>query len=376
MARRKIRVLQLLEGFGLGGAEKKVWELVFHMDRSRFETVVCSIGIHEGIQEHFENLGVKVIVIRRRHQFDFTLLYRLWRMIRSERIDIIMSTLFYADMMAALVGKCAGAKGVFSWETVSSPEWLIPRRLYPYRAAVRLLDKVIAVSHATAQWLVQKRGVPADRIQVIPYGVDLDLYHDGDAKAIRKSLGIPANSPVIGMVGRFVHQKGHCYLVDAAEQVIKKIPRVQFVLIGDGPLRLEIEQHVRDKSLQKNFIFPGLRHDVPELLRCFDVFVLPSLYEGLPNVVLEAMAASKPIVATPVDGTKEVVVPGETGLLVPPRQPAPLAQALIDLIDDPQRAKKLGANGRVRVEKEFSLKTQIMQFETLFEQFTFGNDRS
>ena len=116
MRKSPINILQLIEGFGMGGAEKKVWELISHMDRSRFRTVVCSFGLNEGIREHFTSLGVKVIVLNRWHQFDLSLLYRLWRVIREERIDIVMSTLFYADMIGAMVGKFAGAKGVFSWE--------------------------------------------------------------------------------------------------------------------------------------------------------------------------------------------------------------------------------------------------------------------
>jgi glycosyltransferase involved in cell wall biosynthesis len=367
----KINVLQLVEGFGLGGAEKKVWELIAQMDRSRFRTVVCSFGISEGIRDYFTGLGVKVITLNRRHRFDLSLIFKLRRVIRQERIDIVMTTLFYADMMGALVGKWAGAKGVFSWETISSPEWLIPRRLYPYRAVIRLADKVISVSRATARWLVEKRGVSPEHIVVIPYGVDLSLFKNGEDKELRRELGLSDHQPVVGMVGRLVPQKGHRYLIDAAVKVIESVPDVRFVLAGDGPLRPELEQQVCDRGLQDHFFFLGLRHDIPRVLRSFDIFTLPSMFEGLPNVVLEAMATSKPIVATPVDGTKEAVKHGTSGLLVPPRNIDKLASALIELLKNPKRAREMGRNARERVEKEFSLELQVKSFEDLFERWAF-----
>lgn len=363
--------MQLIEGFGLGGAEKKVCELIARMDPDRFNTVVCSFGICEEIRDFFTDLNVKVYTLPRYQQFDISLIWRLRQVIRREKIDIIMSTLFHADFWGALVGKWAGAKAVFSWETISSPEWLIPRRLYPYRLVIRLADKVISVSHATAHWLEEKRGVPRSRIEVIPYGVDLCTYKNGDEPQLRNEIGLRKENIVIGMVGRLVLQKGHMYLIEAAESVVKEFPQVRFVLVGDGPLRNEIENRVMEKGLQDYFLLLGIRHDVPQLLREFDIFCLPSLFEGLPNVILEAMASGLPVVATHVDGTKEAVVPKETGLLIPPKNPSELVRALKILLSDPQKAAAMGRAGRKRVEKYFSLEGQVKSFEKLYETYTF-----
>ena len=367
---RKINVLQLVEGFNLGGAEKKLWELIDHMDRKKFRLVVCSLGLGDEIRDYFEKLDAKIITLERKFKIDPTLIWRLGRLIREEKIDVVMTTLFYADVLGALVGKAAGAKAVFSWETISSPKWLVPHRLYSYRCAIRLADRVISVSNATSDWLIQKRGVSPYSVTVIPYGVNLSLYHQKENKAKLTELGISKDDPIVGMTGRLHSQKGHIYLIEAAREISRQIPNVRFLIIGDGPLREDLIARVKAYKLDSNFFFLGFRHDVPELLRCLDIFTLPSLYQGLPNVVLEAMATGKPVVATPVDGTKEAVLDGRTGLLVPEKNPAKLADALLSLLRNPMYARELGQNGRNRVKQLFSLETQVKKFEELYETYS------
>ena len=368
----KINVLQLVEGFGLGGAEKKLKELIENVDREKFHTVVCSLGLGDTIKHEFEelrNLGIEVMEIPRKVRVDFGLLFKIAKLIKEKNIDVVMTTLFYADVIGPLAGKLGNAKAVFSWETISAPWWLYKRRLLPYQFAMRYCKKVISVSNATAEFLINKRGVPPEKVMVIPYGVDLRKYQLGNGVKKRESIGLSADDKIVGMVGRLVPQKGHVYLIDAAELVIKKFPDVKFVIVGDGELKDQLLEKVRARNLEKNFRFLGFRSDVNELLWTFDIFTLPSLYEGLPNVVLEAMASSLPVVATPVDGTKEAVVDNETGFLVPVKDVEGLANALIKLLSDPALAQRIGKNGRKRVEDVFSLEKQVKSFEELYESY-------
>ncbi len=365
---KKINVLQLVDSFGIGGAEKKLKELIEHMDSSRFNTTICNVGHGDKILDYFKDMGNPVIPIYRKHRLDPSPVWRLAQLIRRNRIDVIMTTLFYADFLGALVGKRAGAKAVFSWETISSPEWLYPRRLYPYRAVIRNVDKVISVSKATAKWLVDIRRVPEDMVRVIPYGVNLEMYRRRQDD-LRRQLNISPHDPVIGMVCRLHPQKGHVYLIEAAGRIIDRFPNVHFVLAGTGPLEQELKTEVKAKGLGSYFHFLGFCSDVVSVYSICDIFTLPSLYEGLPNVVLEAMAVSNPVVATPVDGTKEAVVDGETGILVPVRDAEKLAEALIDLLSNPGKAKKMGEKSRERVEKHFSLTAQVKQFQDLYEYY-------
>ena len=371
----KTKVLQLVEGFNFGGAETKLLELVKHIDKDRFETTVISLGLGNEIEELFQQLDCRVMTFQRQKQVEFKLLRRLTKFIRDEKIDIVMTTLFYADVIGAMAGHKGGAKGVFSWETISSPKWLVPHRFWSYRYAIRRADKVISVSKATAEWLVEKRKVSPDKVMIIPYGVNLEKFNSIVKSIHRRDIGVNEEDVVIGQVSRLNEQKGHTYLIDAAPALIAAVPNAKFVLVGDGPLRYEIEQKSAASGLQEHFVLLGFRQDVPELLPLFDVFALPSLYEGLPNVVLEAMACSLPVVATPVDGTKEAVVDDETGFLVPVGDTAALAQKLLEVVSNQELKLKLGNAGRKRVEAEFSLEGQVNKFEELYERYAKGDGR-
>lgn len=367
--KKTINVLQLIEGLSFGGAETKLLELIARMDGNRFRTVVCSLGMGDRIKSNFDGLNVKFVNLKRRGRIDPKIIWDVAKLIRSERIDVVMTTLFYADVVGALARTMSPAKAVFSWETISAPEWLLRHRLLTYRFAMHFCDKVVSVSNATADWLVDKRGVPRSKVMVIPYGVDLKLYQVGRNPELKAKLGVPAESPVVGVVARLHPQKGHRYLIEAARSIVASHPAVRFVIVGDGELRPELEQQVRDSNLSQNFLFLGFRDDVKDLLKVFDMFVLPSLYEGLPNVVLEAMATGLPVVATAVDGTIELIVDDETGFLVPPKSPQDLSAKISFLLADDERRRRFGNRGRERVEQNYSLEKQVISFQNLYESY-------
>ena len=363
---KKINVLQIVEGFGRGGAELKLLELVKYMDRTKFNTTFCSLGLDEGLDDEFENIGVNSVTMKRKRRIDLGLLFKVVRLIREEKIDVVMTTLFYADVLGAIAGKLSGVKAIFSWETISSPEWLLHRRLLPYRFAVRFCNRVIAVSHATARFLWEKRGVPCNKIIVLPYGVDLKKYSVQKDYEMRKKLGLNGRDRIVGVVGRLEPQKGHIYLIHSAKKIINRFPDVKFVFAGEGYLQGELEIAIRENGLDKYFVLLGFRSDIPDVLKAFDIFTLPSLFEGLPNVVLEAMAAGKPVVASAVDGTVEAVVDDVTGFLVPPKNTEALQESLMKLLEDADLAEQMGLSGRKRVEEHFSLEKQVRRVEQLY----------
>ncbi|MFQ5706550.1 MAG: glycosyltransferase [bacterium] len=368
-AESTINVLQLVEGLNLGGAETKLLELISQMDRSRFKTTVCSLGMGDRIREAVEKLNVNYVGLQRKSRIDLSLVFKVAKLIRREKIDVVMTTLFYADVVGALAGSLGHAKAVFSWETISAPEWLLKRRLWAYRFAMRYCDTVVSVSDATAKWLIEKRGLRPDKVVVIPYGVNLDLFRQGKNNSLKNELQIPLEAPVVGVVARLHPQKGHRYLIEAAGKIVEQLPETRFVLVGDGELRGELEALVQAKKLDKHFLFLGFRNDVKELMRTFDIFVLPSLYEGLPNVILEAMATGLPVVATAVDGSPELVVNEQTGYLIPPRDPEQIAEKVLNLFSDQERRQAFGKRSRERVEKHFSLDLQVQNFQNLYEKF-------
>jgi glycosyltransferase involved in cell wall biosynthesis len=229
------------------------------------------------------------------------------------------------------------------------------------------VDKIICVSEATKKFSVEKRGISAAKLITIPYGVDLAKYRLDKNSKKKTDLALKANDIVVGTVARLHPQKGHQYLITAAAEVVERYPNVRFVFVGDGILRAELERLVDNLKLKDKILFLGFRHDVDELLHTFDIFVLPSLYEGLPNVVLEAMACGKPVIATAVDGSPEAITDGVSGILVPPKDSDALSKAILHLLENKKMRVEMGKKSRKKVTDYFSLEKQMQQFQILYD---------
>jgi glycosyltransferase involved in cell wall biosynthesis len=291
MKARKLRVLHLVNGFAIGGGEMGLLTLVKLLSRDKFDQIICAVGQGGPLRKDFEATGFPVRVLPKKRSFDFSLISQVVRLMESEEIDIVLTTLFYADVIGALAAKRARVPAVISWEVVTHPFKF--RHIFAYKRALRHIDMVVPVSHAIGKQIVRERGIPQSKIHTIHYGVDTVKYQPHDGAAKRRELGLDNQTLVFGTNARMTLQKGHCYLIDAAKTVAQRYPNVKFVLAGDGPLRSDIEQQIQKNGLTQHFQLLGFRTDIPELLGAYDLYVLPSLYEGLPNQVLEAMACGK-----------------------------------------------------------------------------------
>src|SRR6267378_4234008 len=198
------------------------------------------------------------------------------------------------------------------------------------------------------------------RSVVVPNGRDLSVFRPGaGGDAVRKELGIDRATPLVGVLGRLEEQKGHVYLLEAWPSVLAEFPDARLLLVGDGSLRAALERRVDGLGIRPSVLFAGFRSDAPRVLDALDVLALPSLYEGMPLTAIEASAMAKPVVATAVDGTPEVIREGRTGRLVPPREPATLSRALRALLRDPAAARRMGRAGRDLVLNRFDLMRQV-----------------
>ena len=365
MVARKINILQLVNGFGVGGGEIGLLQLIKLLNKDKYHQVICAVGQGGPLQKDFEATGFRVEVFNKKFSFDFTLISKVANLMREENIDIVMTTLFYADVIGAFAARRAGVPIDISWECVSHPYKF--RHMFTYRRALKTIDMVVAVSDAIRNEVIAKRGAPPEKMQTIHYGVDIQKYKISDGKAKRAELGVGDDEILFGVNARMTVQKGHVYLVEAAKEVVQRYPRVKFALAGDGPLRGTIENQINEAGLQQHFLFLGFRKDIVELLNAYDMFILPSLWEGLPNVVLEAMSCGKGVIATAVDGTVEAVNDGETGLLVPSKNPKALAQALLKVLDNPDLIKSMGEKSRARIEAEFTIEKEVEKFEHLYD---------
>jgi glycosyltransferase involved in cell wall biosynthesis len=358
---RRIRVLFVLTSPVRGGVEEVVLGLVSRLDRAEFEPVLAAPGallaaFGPALDPAVPTVAVEADDPRRPGQ-----VWRLARAMRRFRPDVVNPHLFRSTVVTAPLARAFGLAVV---ETYHGREgWRLGRSrfaFWPDRLVGRLLDRVIAVSEAARDFLVRVKGYPPGRVVVVPNGRDLTALRPGGARlAVRKELGLDVGAPVVAAVGRLEAQKGHAYLLAAWPAVRAQAPGARLLVVGDGSLRAALERQARALGIADSVLFTGFRDDVPRLLEAADVLALPSLYEGLPLTAIEAAAMARPVVATAVDGTPEVVRHGATGLLVPPADPRALAEALATLLRDPDRAAALGRRGRAWVLERFGLAAHV-----------------
>jgi glycosyltransferase involved in cell wall biosynthesis len=249
-----------------------------------------------------------------------------------------------------------------------------PHHRLAYRLGGRYFDSMVAVSNAVKQEVVRRRWFPEERIFTIYNGINTGNYgnaHNGTA--LKRRLEIDPESPVVGMVANLRKIKGYHYFLDASSIIHRYNRNVQFLIIGNdwtqpGFTITELKRYGEEIGVSQNLHFLGEREDVADLISLFDVAVLASLSEGFSNVILEYMASSKPVVATEVGGNPEIVVHGETGLLVPPADAHALANAILSILKDKETALRFGIAGRKRVEDKFELGEMLRQYEDLFER--------
>jgi len=371
MSQKKLNILHLVNGFAIGGGEMGLLTLVKLLNPQKYNQFIGAVGQGGPLQKDFEATGYPVTVFPKKCSFDYSLIGKVAALMRQHQIDIVLTTLFYADVIGALAAKRAKVPVVISWEVVSHPfKW---RHSMGYKQALKNMDMVVPVSNAIRRQIIQERGIPPEKARTIHYGVDINQYQIKDGTIKRQELGLAADNIVFGTNARMTIQKGHTYLIEAAQQVVPKYPNIKFVFAGDGPLRPKLEQQIKAAELEDKFIFLGFRNDIVDLLSAYDIYVLPSLWEGLPNQVLEAMACGKGVIATAVDGTVEAVVEGESGFLVPSKDSNALAQALLKVLDQPQLCQEFGAKARQRIEKHFTIEQEVQKFEELFDELYASN---
>jgi glycosyltransferase involved in cell wall biosynthesis len=233
----------------------------------------------------------------------------------------------------------------------------------------RFVDLVVPNSEAGREFMTSK-GVRPERIRVIPNGINLERLMNGrlSLEEARRKVGLPVDAKVIGTVGRLAPKNAHTTLIEAAAMVKEEIPDVKFALVGDGPLHTSLEEQARELGLSSSVVFFGEQRDIGTYFSTFDVAVLTSRIEGCSNCLLEAMAMGRPVVATAVDGNREIVNSGENGLLVPFGDAEAVAGAVLSLIRDSEAAGAMGQKAREMIVNKYSLEKMVHEYESLYEE--------
>jgi glycosyltransferase involved in cell wall biosynthesis len=230
----------------------------------------------------------------------------------------------------------------------------------------RQVTMFIAASEAIAAML-RGDGVAPGRIATVHEGIDVERIERLDPVDVHGELWLPTQAPVVGCIGALVAHKGHRHLLEAAASVVKEVPDARFVILGEGPLRQPLQHRIEQLHLERHVFMPGFRSDAVALLRSFDLFVMPSETEGLGTSILDAMACGKAVIGTRAGGIVEVVDDGTTGILVPPADPAPLADAIVALLRDPDRRARMGEAGLARVREKFTVSRMVAGTRRVYE---------
>ena len=313
---------------------------------------------------------VHVTPIMLDHVSDIRGAIRLARALRQQKIDVLHSHMFRASLFASPIGKLCGVPVII--ETTHVREtwrkgWFKSKFIID-RAVSHFIDRYIAVSEANSRYLVGRKGIPEKKVSVIQNGCSIERVEPSTAhpEGIRESLGFSKSDLVLLVMARLEPQKGHVILLQALSLLRAEFPRLRLICLGTGALKDELTKTVRDLNLEDIVRFVGFRANVGDWLAAADIGVLPSFYEGLPLTAVETLAAGVPLVATAVDGTPEVVIDGETGYLVPPGQPAALAEAIGWLARQPELRRKFAVAGRDWVLKRFTIQRQVEQTSNLY----------
>lgn len=373
-----MRVLLLIDSLDSGGAESMVVSLARHLDRARVELHV--LGLFDIYSKHripsrrildsLDALGISVGEVGAHNLRDGSSLRRLVSLIREHKIELIHSHLSFSIMWGALASAWTRVPWVATLHGVVDPpvgsrKWVWEQLT---RLALHRADRVICVSEAQRQFYLTHTSLGPHRLVTIYNGIALDRFsrQPSTRQEMRRSLGIPDGAPVITTVALLRPEKGHDELLAALPVVLERVPSARFLMVGGGRREQELRAAAAPYGAAVQFL--GMRDDVPALMSASDVLVLPSYTEALPTVLLEGMSNGLPVVATRVGGIPEIVQEGETGILVPPRDAAALASAILRLAQSPGEAQAMGERGRARVESVFDARLHAQKVADLYEQ--------
>jgi glycosyltransferase involved in cell wall biosynthesis len=374
VSRPKPRVAHVLHGMVVAGAETLVHAMAQRMG-DEFEFSILTLDAIGPLGEDLLARGIPVEHLGRSPGVDFGLMGRIRRQLRARRIDLVhahqYTPWFYGTLGASL--SWGRPRIVFTEHGRHYPDVRSPKRVAFNRLLAPLTDELVAVSGFVKTALETNEGLPAERVRVLYNGIDPSQFgRPVDVPAKRREQGVGEKDPVIGIAARVASVKDHATLLRAFGRVRVVRPDAKLVLAGDGELRGDLEALGDELNLGESVRFLGVRRDVPELLATWDVFCLSSLSEGTSVTLLEAMAAGLPTVVTDVGGNPEIVEHGATGLLAPRGDDAGLADAMLALLADPQRRRRMGEAGRERVTRLFTLDRMIEDYRRLYRDVLSG----
>jgi glycosyltransferase involved in cell wall biosynthesis len=392
--RKKNKIIHIITRLDKGGSAENTLLTVLGIDKKEYEVILVKGPTYESQMSKEEEAsvvaslkeaqlkGVQIVtnryLLRRINPFyDVMALFSLYRLLAKERPTIVHTHTSKAGLLARLAAKGAGVPiivhtphghvffGYFG--AFKTKIFILLERL-----ASHITDKIVALTQREKEDYLLFKITDEEKLAIINSGIDLEKFKQPPfplKRNFKKELGIPENALIVGTVGRLVPVKGPEFLIEAARRIIPKYPNVFFVFMGDGYLRRDLERKTSEMGIRENVIFLGWRNDAPKIISLFDIFVLPSLNEGMGRVLVEAMALGKPIVASNIGGIPDLVIHGKNGFLAPPKNSEELARYIRILLEDRERREKMGLAGKESV-SNFSKEKMVEKIAELYEKLS------
>ncbi|MBN1622155.1 MAG: glycosyltransferase [Endomicrobiales bacterium] len=371
-----MKILYVIENNNFGGGEQAFLQLAKGLNRREFEPIFACSG-NEPLVSNLKKENIKIYPIGMHKQISLNLLSQLINIIKTEKPDIIHSQSGRANFYSRIAKNYSDIT-IKSVSTIAVPVELFDNINYFKKTFYILADKLtekytnkfIAVSESLKKWLINNHNITANNILTIYNGIELERFNPKvyDPEKIRKELNLDNNLILIGTIGRLTYEKAQRFFIQAAENILKLHSNIKFLIIGDGDLRKTLEKMAKDLNIYQYFLFTGFREDIPELLSALDIYVLPSIHEGQPVSLLEAMCMGKPCVVTNIEGINEVVKDNENALVSQSANPGSIAEKILFLLKDKIKARELGKNARETVRNKFSVKNTISAHEKLYHE--------
>ena len=364
----RVKVVEVLAAAGNGGAQEHLWSLVTGLDRARYDVCVVSLTGGSAVRR-LQRSGISTMVIE--EPDDAIAVGALAAHLVRIQPDVIHNHMYRAEIVGTRAVLALGAAGYprpYVVSTVHSSRIRSTEDRAELRRLTPSMDRVIAVSNAIVRKIADE-GRTGARVSLIYNGVDLQRYdHQEPCCTLREEYGMEPGSPIVGVVARLEPEKGHATLLDAWPLVLRECPEAYLLVVGEGSRCDDLKAQAATLRIQHRVVFTGRREDMPAVTAALDVAVLPSYREAQGLSVLEAMALSRPVVASNVGGIPEMIQDGVTGLLVPPRDPAALAAAIVSLLRNHQLADMLGRAGHDLVHRRFCLEQMIAAVEDIYDE--------
>ena len=369
----RIKIVHLVTSLEVGGAQHNMLLGLPRLDPERYEHTIVSIMDRMQMERQFRDAGIGVHSLRLSRKTDLTAALRLRTLLKQIRPDILHTYLIHGNVLGRIVGRLAGVPTIIGSELTIGQAGRVGR--FATKLTNPLTDAVEVNSNTGGRAAAADLGVPAGKIEVVLPGLDLSAFGDTDSRStVRTVLGLNDIQHLVLYVGRLRTVKGVEYGINAFAQALSDHPNLHMALAGEGEQRHDLENLSKDLGVSEKITFLGARNDLANVLSAADSVLMPSLTEGFPRVAIEAMASSKPVIATRVGGIPEAIIHDESGILVESKDIDGMANAISQLVADPELQSRLGSAARQRVERHYSAESYVARLDEMYKKWAVVNN--